>query len=167
MIKVSENSALWQYLPAEQRVLLGDGVFLVSDSDRHLNEDPTDYSYLVFPYAKLYEGFLKQLFRDTHIIREEDYWSDHFRLGKALSPTMSGRLGDRSAYRMIASRFGKGLAEDLWRTWKEGRNQVFHYFPHNYKALSKDQAKAIVSNIIDVMEKAVHITHVSAVSHVT
>ena len=60
----------------------------------HINEDPTDYSYLVFPYAKLYEGFLKDIFLSAEIISQTEYVSDHFRIGKALSPSMVSRFGE-------------------------------------------------------------------------
>lgn len=157
---ISEGSALWNYLSVSQRVLAGDGAFLVSDSVNHKDQEPTDYSYLVFPFAKLYEGFLKDLFLDLRIIEYRDYNSDHFRIGKALSPNMARRLGRRSAYGQIVDRFGKDLATRLWHTWKNGRNLVFHYFPHNYRALSIDHARLLVQLIIETMEQAVSDTRV-------
>src|SRR3989304_5649251 len=123
------GSLLWQYLSPEQRALVSDGVFLLEDSKKHFDEEPTDYSYLVFPFAKLYEGFLKQLFKDLGIIEERQFYSNHYRIGKALSPNIMRRLGKRSAYHEIEQRFGRALADRLWNTWKEGRNLVFHYFP--------------------------------------
>ena len=77
---ISTGSLLWQYLSPQQRVLYGDGEFLVTDSSIHRDEEPTDYSYLVFPFAKMYEGFLKQLFLDVGFISERDYYSNHFRI---------------------------------------------------------------------------------------
>ncbi len=143
------------------RVLAGDGAFLLRDSDIHRDEEPTDYSYLVFPFAKLYEGFLKQLFLDLHIIDERDYQSEHYRIGRALSPNLKRRLGTLSAYAQIEKRFGKGLAMRLWRTWKDGRNLVFHYFPGNDSALSLARAKEIIATIVDSMDAAIDQTHVN------
>jgi hypothetical protein len=114
----------------------------------------------VFPYAKLYEGFLKQLLLDLSIITVRDYVSDHFRIGKVLSPHISGSLGERSAYNKIKQRYGINLADMLWKAWKEGRNIVFHYFPHNIHALTEEQALHLVENIISAMECAVDDTHV-------
>lgn len=158
---VQQGSVLWSYLSPEQRVLAGDGDFLIQDSALHKDQEPTDYSYLVFPYAKLYEGFLKDIFLDLGIISERDYSSDHFRIGKALSPNLARRLGRRSAYGHIVERFGKDLATRLWHTWKHGRNLVFHYFPHNYRALTLEQARACVSLLVETMEQAVHDTRVT------
>ncbi|MEK7593062.1 MAG: hypothetical protein AAB508_06830 [Patescibacteria group bacterium] len=155
MKRITENSRVWRFLSVEQRVLAGDGQFLLDDSMNHINEDPTDYSYLVFPYAKLYEGFLKDIFLSAEIISQTEYVSDHFRIGKALSPSMVSRLGKSSAYRQISERYGKDLATELWHAWKEGRNMVFHYFPHNYKALSRDQATILIDRLVTAMDHAV------------
>ncbi len=162
---IKQDSRLWHYLSPEQRVLAGDGAFLVSDSIRHKDEEPTDYSYLVFPFAKMYEGFLKQLFRDLGVIEERDYYSNHFRIGKALSPHLVRQLGHKSIYAEFSKRFNRDLTDRLWSTWKEARNLVFHYFPHNYRALTRDQAIELIERLIDVMETAVTQTHVSLQEH--
>lgn len=154
---MEESSRLWQYLSPNARQLVRDGEFLISDSLRHKDTPPTDFSYIVFPFAKLYEGFLKQLFLDTGIIEEREYHSDHFRLGKVLSPNLVRRLGDRSAYGQISTKYGKELAARIWHTWKEGRNLVFHYFPHNYRQLTRAQAVEIVETITNTMAELVNV----------
>lgn len=152
---IKPGSMLWQYLTPEQRVLAGDGEFLMVDAARHRDQEPTDYSYVVFPFAKLYEGFLKHLFHDVGIITEREFRGDKFRIGKTLSPHLVSRLRGRSAYGQIVSRHGKDVAERLWHTWKVGRNQVFHYFPDNYRALTLEQARGLITDIVDTMEMAV------------
>lgn len=162
---IATHSRLWQYLSPEQQQLDSDGQVLIEERKAHPNERLSDYSYLVFPFAKLYEGFLKQLFRDLSIIEDRDYRSDHFRIGKALSPNLARRLGNRSAYEQVSKRFGSDLADSLWHVWKEGRNLVFHYFPHNLRALKFDHAVLIIQKIVDVMEKAVEVTKVMPQPH--
>jgi hypothetical protein len=157
---MTPGSLLWQYLSPQQRALAGDGEFLVADSLHHKDKEPTDFSYLVFPYAKMYEGFLKQLFLDLNFISEHDYYSNHFRIGKVLSPHIAQRLGGRSVYLLVENKYGKELAARLWDTWKEGRNLVFHYFPHNFRALTRVQSVGIIQLIIATMEETVRITHV-------
>jgi len=157
---IQEGSRLWQYLSASQRVLASDGAFLVADVAVHHDAPPTDYSYLVFPFAKLYEGFLKQLFVDLGIMSKREYRSDYYRIGRALSPGMVGRLRQRSAYGQIEERYGNDLATRLWYAWKNGRNMVFHYFAHNYRALTVDQAKTLITVLCDVMNDAVSRTNV-------
>jgi len=152
---IQPGSLLWQYLSATQQKLASDGRLLVEDRHHHPNEELSDYSYLVFPFAKLYEGFLKQLFRDLTIITEREYESTHFRLGKVLSPNLVRRLGGRSAYGSISRRYGQGLADMLWNTWKQGRNLVFHYFPHNVRRLTLEEALQLIEMIVRSMTDAV------------
>jgi len=152
---IKEGSALWKYLSPEERSLASDGAFLVDDAALHHDTPPTDYSYLVFPFAKLYEGFLKRLFMDLNIISEREYSSDHFRIGRALSPGMVGALRQHSAYGQIEDRYGRDLATRLWHAWKNGRNLVFHFFPHNIRSLTLDEAKKTITMLTDAMEEAV------------
>lgn len=149
------SETLNHYLAPDMRALAADGQFLIEDSARHTDAPPTDFSYLVFPFAKLYEGFLKKLFLDSQIITQRDYHSDHFRIGKVLSPNLARRLGARSAYQIISDRYGKEFAARLWHTWKEGRNLVFHYFPHNFRRLSRNQAIELVNTIVNTMTESV------------
>lgn len=152
---ISRDSPLWQYLSDTQRDLASDGELLVEDRKSHPNERLSDYSYLVFPFAKLYEGFLKQVFLDLAIISDREYNSTHFRLGKVLSPNLVRRLGRRSAYAEVRKRYGEDLALQLWSTWKDGRNLVFHYFPHNLKKLAFAEAVERIEGIVFTMEKMV------------
>lgn len=154
---IEPSSRLWQYMSPDMQALLRDGEFLVEDSLRHHDAPPTDFSYIVFPFAKLYEGFLKKLFLDGGIITEQDYHSDHFRIGKVLSPNLARRLGPRSAYQSISDRYGRELAARLWHTWKEGRNMVFHYFPHNFRRLTRADAIYLVDTLTHTMTEAVEI----------
>lgn len=159
MAHTIEGTELWAYLSDGQRQLALDGMELCKE--RHdIPARISDYSYLVFPMAKLYEGFLKQLFLDLSIISDTDYTSDHYRIGKALSPNLVRRLGKHSAYREMRDRFGADLADQMWYAWKEGRNMVFHYYPHNFRALTHEQAEAKNQILVTTMEEVVRRTGV-------
>lgn len=146
--------AFWNYIPQEQKDLIQEGQYLLDEIIRHHSYHFKDYSFLVFPFAKAYEGYLKQLFKDAGLISHLDYVSDHLRLGKLMSPNLMGRLGSRSLYKKITERASKDLADKIWNIWKIGRNQTFHYFPHNLKALSFEEAESIVKQMIEVMDEA-------------
>jgi hypothetical protein len=115
---------------------------------------------LIFPFAKLYEGFLKDIFLQLSIISERDYYSTHFRIGRALNPNLAGRLGKRSAYVQITDQYGKHIADMLWDAWREGRNLIFHYFPGNIRLSNRDKAVNIINQIVTSMEEAVKLTGV-------
>lgn len=156
MDKTNDNYAqFWNYLSQNIKDLILEGQYLMRDVlGDHVHLKFKDYSFIVFPFAKAYEGFLKQLFKDINFISHLDYISDHLRLGKLLSPNLIERLGERSLYKKITESSSKELAEKIWQTWKIGRNQVFHYYPHNLKALTFEEAEAIVNQIIQMMEES-------------
>lgn len=144
----------WKYLSQQQKDLILEGQYLMNNILRNNVYQFKDYSFLVFPFAKAYEGFLKQLFKEVKFISHLDYISDHLRLGKLMSPNLEGRLGDRSLFKKMRENVTRDFAERVWNTWKLGRNQVFHYFPHNTKALSFIEAEKLVGQIIETMEEA-------------
>lgn len=153
-VLVFKTSDFWFYLSQSQKDLINEGVYLMNDIIRNNAYNFKDYSFLVFPFAKAYEGFLKQLFKDVKFISHLDYISDHLRLGKLMSPNLEEKLGERSLYKKIKEKAGVDLADKIWHCWKIGRNQVFHYYPHNIKALSFSEAETIISEILTTMEES-------------
>ncbi|MGB9882980.1 MAG: hypothetical protein ACPLRN_00465 [Microgenomates group bacterium] len=151
---IFKTSGFWFYLSKSQKDLINEGMYLMNDVIKDKVYHFKDYSFLVFPFAKAYEGFLKQLFKDIKFISHLDYISDHLRLGKLMSPNLVNKLGERSLYKKIKDRVGQDLADKIWNCWKIGRNQVFHYYPHNIKALSFGEAEAITEEILQTMEES-------------
>ncbi|PIZ66597.1 hypothetical protein CO051_06860 [Candidatus Roizmanbacteria bacterium CG_4_9_14_0_2_um_filter_39_13] len=151
MLSLIQKDDVWRYLSAPQQDLILEGKFLIDIVRPHRFKD---YSFIVFPYAKTYEGYLKQLFLDVGFIRHEDYISDHFRVGKYLSPHMMGRLGDKSVYAQIRERTTDDLAQSIWHIWKKCRNQVIHYYPHNLKRVTYDEARDMIDDILNTMSNA-------------
>src|SRR5512135_2971960 len=107
---IYEQKPLWQYLSQAQKDLILEGQYLMHEVIEDHAYQFKDYSFLIFPFAKSYEGFLKQLFKDIGFISHLDYISDHLRLGKLLSPHLELKLGDRSLYRQIRETGGEVLA---------------------------------------------------------
>lgn len=156
MYSIDKTSFFWNYLSAGQKGLIEEGLYLLEDIKTHPDGRITDYSYLVFPFAKAYEGFLKKLFLDLGFIPQQVYDSDRFRIGKALNPHLEKLLRHESIYDKIISICGNNnLAEELWNVWRKGRNLVFHYFPHNELALSLTDAENIINEMLAVMDRAV------------
>src|SRR3990170_6918988 len=145
---VLKTSAFWLYLSQNQKDLVREGQYLMEDIIKDQAYQFKDYSFLIFPFAKAYEGFLKQLFKDIGFISRLDYISDHLRLGKLMSPNLIGRLGDRSLYKKIQEQYSQELADKVWNIWKNGRNQIFHYFPHHLKAISFSESRGLCLEIL-------------------
>lgn len=156
MIAIQEDSPLWNYLSAGQRGLIQEGIFLFHDINAHPRTEISDYSYLVFPFAKAYEGFLKQVFLDCGFISREQYEGTHFRIGRALNPHLEKHLRWESVYdKIVQNGSSTALANRMWETWKQGRNLVFHYFPHNFRALSSIEAESLIAEILSTMEETI------------
>jgi hypothetical protein len=154
---IKRESQLWQYMPDEIRGLIEDGEIILSFVYSHNQEDTiSDYSFLVFPFAKAYEGFLKRFFLDMGLISKEEYFSDDIRIGRILNPNYikeKNNVFERVCGKGIA---GREVAKKLWQVWKRGRNLVFHYFPHNYRRLSYEEALDIINGIVDAMHNSVN-----------
>jgi hypothetical protein len=137
-----------KYLSPSQDALINDVVVVLASLEHdHIN----DYSFLVSPISKAYEGYLKDFFLKTHIIDKYDYESDRFRVGKTLNPSL--RYKRFSIYQKLAnlSQEGESLAEKLWNAWKYGRNEIFHYFPNNLKNLTRDEAEERIAMLLDAI----------------
>jgi hypothetical protein len=145
----------WDYLHEDLRELLREATLLVERVGTW-DEKFHDYSFVVFPAAKAYEGFLKTIFLDLKIISEKDYFGKRFRIGKALNPALEKRFRKtESVYdRLVDYCGGKQLADDLWDTWKECRNLLFHWFPNERNAINFEEAKRRVDMVLNTMDLA-------------
>ena len=151
---VSRKGILWNYLTPDIQGLVKDGEILIEHAESYRGLI-SDFSYLVFPFSKAYEGFLKKLFLDLDLMREDEYYSDDVRIGKLLNPGYIAEHGALYKNMCLHKKGGAGLATVLWNVWRKGRNQVFHYFPHNFRSLSLNEALQIIHDILGAMENAV------------
>ena len=141
-----------KYLSSDQDYLISDIEVVISrigDTD-HIS----DYSFLVAPVAKAYEGYLKDFFLKIGIIDKYSYESDRFRVGKTLNPSL--RYKRFSIFQKLADihEEGEELAETLWTAWKFGRNELFHYFPNNLKKISRVEAEDRIDLVLKAIIKA-------------
>jgi len=98
-----------KYLNGHQDNLVNDVEIILKRLQ--IKDTISDFSFLVSPIAKAYEGFLKDLFLKIGIITENDYSSDRFRVGKTLNPSL--RYKRFSVYQKLSDFDEKGeeLAE--------------------------------------------------------
>lgn len=144
----------WGYLEHDLQELLSESELLIHLIERW--EDKFhDYSFVVFPAAKAYEGFLKKMFFDLGFISDEDYNGTRFRIGKALNPSLERKYRSESVYdKLLEYCNGRKLPDDLWETWKKGRNRIFHWFPNEARAITFAEAKARVNLIVRTIDEA-------------
>jgi hypothetical protein len=133
------------YLSPFQDQLVNDVITLSKlVNGTHIN----DYSFIMAPLAKAYEGFLKDFFLKIGLIDQKQYQSDRFRVGKVLNPSL--RYKKFSVFQKLAdiSLDGEELAELLWDAWKYGRNRVFHYFPGETKNIDVKKAEKTMGTVV-------------------
>ena len=153
---IDKKSTLWEYLMPDLRGLIEDGEEMFEFVEGSLDVvGISDYSFMVFPFAKAYEGFLKVLFLDLGLITEEDYYGDKIRIGRILNPGFLKESGNVFERFCSHKKGGKKMSKYLWQVWTRGRNLIFHYFPNNFRKLSYQEALDLANMIIDAMNKAV------------
>ena len=157
-----EEKKWWGYIEEDLQELLKES-FLLVEILKGMGADLPggkgqfhDYSFVVFPAAKAYEGFLKKLLLDLKFITEDDYYGKHFRIGKGLNPFLPKEIRNNSwVYeRVVEFCQGKDLANKLWETWKSSRNLVFHWFPNEKNAITLTEAEERINLIIDAIDSA-------------
>lgn len=138
-----------KYLSPQQDALINDTEVVLNKLAKF--DHISDYSFLVSPIAKAYEGYLKEFFLKIGIIDRFAYNSDRFRVGKTLNPTL--RYKRFSIYQKLSEldEEGEELAEVLWTAWKFGRNEIFHYFPKNLKNITLEEAKDRITLVLNAI----------------
>ncbi len=149
-----KNKHWWNYLSKD----LQEGLelsFRLSDISAQWSDRLHDYSFIVFPAAKAYEGFLKVVFLDMGLIGKEDFYSKNFRIGKSLNPDLEEKYKNNDwVYAKLAEYCkGRDLPDKLWTTWKESRNQTFHWFPGKKNTLTHAEAVEKLLMIISAIDE--------------
>lgn len=145
----------WKYLEKGVRDLLEQSFILLSEFKKSKTHF-ADYSFIVFPAAKAYEGYLKYVFWQKGFITDDDYYGSRFRIGRALNPQLEKRYrAKESVYEKIVGFCGtKELADFLWDTWRLCRNLVFHWFPKESRFLTLDEAEKRLFMIIEAIDES-------------
>ncbi len=154
-----EDRVWWNYVESDIQELLYESQLLLRTLKGMGADLPGarrefhDYSFVVFPAAKAFEGFLKKLFLDLGFITDEDYFGKRFRIGKALNPSLEKEIRREGVYDKIVDHCqGKEVAEKLWETWKESRNVIFHWFPNEKNAINLLEAEERIKMIVDAID---------------
>lgn len=151
-MKNFEKYPWWSYLDKIQQDLIKQSFHLIEEEKKE-PEAHRDYSFVVFPAAKAYEGFLKKLFFDLGLISQSQFSGERFRIGRALNPAIFKEYPHESVYEKL-SRFcgGEEIPAKLWKTWKNSRNLVFHFFQERENLISFEEAKKRVEEIVEAID---------------
>jgi hypothetical protein len=154
-----KGQAWYEYLDEPMRDLV-DMAYYIYDREALRDEGLHDYAFVVFPFAKAYEGFLKKYFHDIGLVSKKVVNSRQFRIGSSLNPDLpiSYRKDtwlveklERFCIRSSNPEHHK-LPQQLWQAWIKGRNRLFHYFPGHTEFIALDEAWDRLKVFKDVME---------------
>ena len=150
-----EKKEWWLYLTENQRDLFSQAVTLLTRERVFKEALFNDYSFIVFPAAKAYEGFLKKLLFDLGFITSAQYSGEHFRIGKSLNPNLPVRYRKSDWVYMKLENYCRNgdVASRLWDTWKTSRNHVFHWFPQREGYISLKEAEEHINMIVQVIDE--------------
>lgn len=145
----------YHYLPAELLPSVNQSLTLLRQAQR-APEQFDNYDYVVFPFAKAYEPFLKTYLYNLGLISERVYYSKKFSLGRALNPDVHLEQRDENWYfDDLVKKCGEKVAREIWQTWLL-RNQLFHLYPGEINKLSLPQAAAAIDKFIRAIELCTH-----------
>jgi hypothetical protein len=151
-----EAKLWWSYLTEDQRDLLSETEILLK-REQNIGEGVFhDYAFVVFPAAKAYEGFLKKLFFDLNLIDTRQYYGNHFRIGRALNPSLPVRFrGKNWVYGRLSEQCeGEDLPAHLWEAWRQSRNLLFHWFPKHENFINLPEARKRVELIVTAIDRS-------------
>ncbi|EKD57415.1 MAG: hypothetical protein ACD_57C00309G0002 [uncultured bacterium] len=145
----------WSYLEEDLQELLNQSMKLLTRVPEW-KDKYHDYAFMVFPAAKAYEGFLKKLFYDLGFIGEDEYFGKRFRIGRALNPSLEEGIREKEGVydKLVNFCHGKELADQLWDTWKQSRNLIFHWFPGERNAIGLAEAEDRFDKIVNAIDSA-------------
>lgn len=151
-LRLKLEGGWYSFLSEDQQLLVKTAISLY-EFVKASGQEFADYSFIVFPMSKAYEGFLKRYLNRTGLLSQEVYEGNRFRIGRALNPDLSDHYQDEDwFYDDIERECGKLIGREMWQTWLTCRNRVFHYFPKKDHFLSLDQAYSHLVMLIESMD---------------
>lgn len=146
------KSEWYQHLDPIQQRLIKQSILLFQ-REKRIATHYTDYSFILFPMAKAYEGFLKDFLKDQGLLSEQMYQGRRFRIGRSLNPDIRTEQRDEWwLYDDVAKVCGPAIARSLWNAWTECRNHVFHYFVGKENELTLAQVEKKMNILLNVFE---------------
>lgn len=111
-----------------------------------------DYSFIVFPFAKAYEGILKKILVEANFISEANLLEDpSLSINKYFNP-----VGNNKIFTSLKDKTrDKAVPFVIYSTYQECRNQIIHYDSYRDNRIKTlQEAEFYINRIFDAIEKA-------------
>lgn len=104
-----------------------------------------DYSFLVMPFAKAFEGYMKQLLLTLKLVTHQQLRKDEPKIGTILQ--------DKELFKLLRHRNrDKGVPSLLYAQWNLCRNILFHYDFTSPSLLGKEEALKKIEDICEAIK---------------
>ncbi len=150
--KIGQNA--YSFLDDSQRRLLLDSlliktIFTNSDYDRIVNVLLSDFSVVVFPSAKAFEGYIKKLLLTIGLITEKEIKEDPYKsiIGRILN-------GKEIKKKLLDKKRGRNIPKLLAVQWELCRNIILHYDLDQPEIIKKEEAFKKIEDIYEVIKKS-------------
>lgn len=148
------HTTWYAFLENQGKLLVTQSVELIEREER-LHSSFHDYSFIVFPMAKAYEGFLKKFLFESGLIDRNQYEGKQFRIGRSLNPDVSPRHRDEYwLFDDVERICGVKISRDLWQAWLACRNHLFHYFPEERSNITLKKSDELLRMMDSCMTEA-------------
>ncbi len=146
----------YSFLDDSQNRLLLDSlliktIFTLPESDysRVVNVLLSDFSVMVFPSAKAFEGYIKKLLLTIGLITEKEIKEDPYKsiIGKILN-------GEEIKKKLLDKKRGRSIPKLLAVQWELCRNIILHYDLDQPEIIKKEEALKKIDDIYEAIKKS-------------
>ena len=144
--------ATYSFLDDYQRKLLYDTlliktIFTTYDSNEIFNRLINDFSIVVFPSAKAFEGFIKKLLLAINLITQKEIKEDPYKsIGKIIN-------GEQIQKKILDKKRDRSVLKLLVAQWDFCRNVILHYDLDQPEIINKEEAFKKIEDIYEVMKR--------------
>jgi hypothetical protein len=147
----------WKSIEFDEFV--GDDLFNLFQDSKYLlvkaQEPPfaqvSDYSYIVLPAAKAYEGVLKKILVNAGLVSEQTILEKpELSLNSYFNP-----VGNEGIFNSLKDKArDKAIPHIIYSTYQECRNQIFHHDSYRDSKITLEDADFYIRRIDDAISKA-------------
>lgn len=135
--------------------LINDSNTLLKLAKKNDSGNLTDFSFIVLPYAKAFEGVLKKILVEANILTNDELIANpDISVNKYFNPASNAKILEL----LRDKKRDKAVPYVIFSTYQECRNQILHYDTYRDLRLKTiEDAEFYIRRIDDAMQKAIQV----------
>jgi len=106
-----------------------------------------DYSFIAFPAAKAFEGYLKKLLIKLRLIKKSELKKDPFK-------TIGYLLNSEKFEKKVRDKRFRHIPKEVQVEWDKSRNYILHYDIDKIPKISKEDTDVRISAILKIIKES-------------